>query len=322
MNTRIRHIIQGQVQGVGFRPFIYKIATKHNLYGFVSNNFEGVIIEVEGSLEQLNAFASEFENLPPLAKISSHKQHKIQSLGSGNLSEFQIKHTDEGSHIGHSVLISPDTATCANCQEDIFTKGNFRQAYSFTNCTNCGPRYTITSSIPYDRKFTTMACFPLCPICQEEYENPLNRRFHAQPNACPKCGPTLWLNSAKDISLEHNYNKLPENTLYNHHALIKTIELLNSGAIIAIKSLGGFQLCCDAYNEEAIERLRQRKSRPHKAFALMVADLETAGEIAELSSQSKALLLSAEAPIVLCPKKYNKLPENIAPDTNRIGKFY
>ncbi len=263
----------------------------------------------------------ELQNLPPLAKITSHSTLEIPCQGESLNYEpfFEIKQTCEGDHLGHSVIISPDTATCELCHQDIFDHNNFRKAYPFTNCTNCGPRYTITASIPYDRTFTSMACFPLCPECKAEYDNPLDRRFHAQPNACPKCGPTLWLNSAKDINLEHDFENLPANTLYHKEALVKAIKLINSGEIIAIKSLGGFQLCCDAGNVKAVEKLRKRKNRPHKAFAVMVADIETAREIAQISSHSEELLMSPEAPIVLCPRKSVSLPENIAPDTNRLG---
>ncbi len=395
MRKRFHHIIQGQVQGVGFRPFVFRLAHAHNLLGFVNNTPLGVIIEIEGSQNQISAFNEQFQkNLPPLAKISSHiiteiklnktkKISNIQEKKDSNKNEynsFVIKQTNAEAHTGHTVLISPDVATCQDCQKDIFTKDTYRHAYPFTNCTNCGPRYTITHSIPYDRTSTSMACFPLCPTCKEEYENPFDRRFHAQPNACAICGPHLWLTSAKQTDCDYSIQKEhPHNIFYetellqkssplelstssvelspssvelspssvelplspisptnfstssnskgnsktpkllNTQALRNCISLLGQGKIIAIKALGGFQLACDAYNESSIATLRIRKNRPHKAFALMLANIEEAKKIAYITKEAEELLCSPAAPIVLCPKKESTLPQNIAPDTHRIG---
>jgi len=361
MKKRLQHIITGQVQGVGFRPFIFRLAHTHKLIGFVSNTPLGVIIEVEGSHEQLSAFNVALDKtLPPLAKISSHIITEIPLANNENSaptnlskkqsaeisanfvekqeneeSSFIIKHTKTGTHDGHNVLISPDVATCKDCQNDIFTKGNYRYAYPFTNCTNCGPRYTIIHSIPYDRPYTSMACFPLCPTCKEEYENPHNRRFHAQPNACLTCGPKLWLTDAQTALMpkiiatdilntqETAHSSLPHvhsfDKDFDTKTLSKCIQLLGQGKIIAIKALGGFQLTCNAYDESTIHTLRIRKNRPHKAFALMVANIENAKKIAHITCAAEELLCSAAAPIVLCPKKDINLPQNIAPDTNRIG---
>ncbi len=317
MKKRLKHIIHGQVQGVGFRPFVYRIAHKNNLSGFVLNSVEGVIIEIEGNEINLNGFNLDFEqNLPPLAKITEHQIFEIEPI---NLDDeiFIIRQTEEGEHGGHSVLISADVATCKDCEVDILEPNNFRKGYAFTNCTSCGPRYTITHSIPYDRKFTSMACFPMCASCQAEYDDVFDRRFHAQPNACPTCGPKIWLNSIHDI--EKTPEIFSKNTLFDNAALLKSIEYIKDGSILAIKGLGGFQLCCDAFDQKAIAELRIRKNRPAKAFAIMVADLKTAQELAHVSEGAKELLLSPSAPIVLCPKKHNVLPDNIAPDTHRIG---
>lgn len=316
---REQHIIRGQVQGVGFRPFVYRIAAENNLTGFVRNTPLGVQIEVQGLISDLQAFNRDFsEKLPPLAKIFSHEQKQTELLDGET--EFQIIHTEQGGHTGHSVMVSPDVAICSECRQDILDKKNRRHAYAFTNCTSCGPRYTITKSIPYDRPVTTMACFPLCEKCTEEYISPLDRRFHAQPNACAECGPVLWLTDGKQGSggegdVPKNQNILAQDT----KALLETVKLLNQGKIVAVKGLGGFQLACDAYNEQAVEELRRRKNRPDKAFAVMVKDIEAAREIAYVSEEAEKLLTSVSAPIVLCRAKENCLPAGIAPDTRRIG---
>lgn len=312
MIIREQHHIQGQVQGVGFRPFIYKLAYKHDLNGFVTNNATGVLLEIEGNEQNIHEFNNELPtSLPPLAQIVSHVKEQISLKHD---TSFIIQKSTLGKHKGHHVLISPDVALCHDCQKDIMTQHDRRYQYPFTNCTSCGPRYTITQSIPYDRLYTTMACFPMCKECQKEYDDPTDRRFHAQPNACAICGPKLWL-----------YDKNNTTSLYEHakikdiNAIKTSLDHLHNGQIIAIKSLGGFQLACDAYNENAIKTLRVRKNRPHKAFAIMVKDIETAKSIAYIGKNAEKLLLSSAAPIVLCIKKSNSLPISLAPDTHRIG---
>lgn len=320
MQKREQHIIKGQVQGVGFRPFIFRLALANSLTGFVQNTAKGVLIEIQGTKEQINRFNLDFkQKLPPLAKISEHQKQEIDPHALEK--QFEIIHSEQSGHKGHSVLVSPDVAICADCKNDMFTKTNRRHAYAFTNCTSCGPRYTITKSIPYDRPVTTMGCFPLCEACHIEYTDPLDRRFHAQPNACADCGPHLWLSDGeKNTSQNPPYLPQEQNILAeNKQALLQTISYLNQGKIIAVKGLGGFQLACDAFNGSAVEELRKRKNRPHKAFALMVKDLESAKEIAHINSKTEELLTSPSAPIVLCPAKNSGLPENIAPDTHRIG---
>lgn len=320
MQKREQHIIKGQVQGVGFRPFIFKLAMQHALTGFVQNTPLGVLIEIQGTAQNIAQFNHDFEKkLPPLARISEHTKQEIFLKKSEK--QFEIIHSDQGSHEGHSVLVSPDVAICADCKKDMFTKTNRRYSYAFTNCTACGPRYTITKSIPYDRPVTTMGCFPLCENCNAEYTNPLDRRFHAQPNACADCGPHIWLTDGTESAAE-NPPYLPEHQTIlaeNNAAIFQTIQYLMQGKIIAVKALGGFQLACSAFDEKAVLTLRQRKNRPDKAFAVMVKDLETAKELAHIDENAEKLLTSPSAPIVLCPAKKSALPESIAPDTHRIG---
>ena len=320
MQKREQHIIKGQVQGVGFRPFIFKLALEHQLTGFVQNTPLGVLIEIQGSDQDIAQFNFDFsKKLPPLARISDHKKQEI-STKTGE-EQFQIILSEQGSHEGHSVLVSPDVAICADCKADMFSKDNRRYGYAFTNCTACGPRYTITKSIPYDRAVTTMNCFPLCKNCHAEYTSPLDRRFHAQPNACADCGPHIWLTDGTISSME-NPLYLPKNQKIlaeNNEAILQTIKYLNQGKIVAVKGLGGFQLACNAFDENAVQTLRERKNRPAKAFAIMVKDLETAQKLACIDSNAEKLLTSSSAPIVLCPAKKSRLPKNIAPDTHRIG---
>ncbi len=305
----------GQVQGVGFRPFIYRLAHIHNLSGNVSNTSQGVCIEVQGIAENINNFLHDLKTqLPPLANLLSC----TQSLIPIKENEINFKIIGSQGHGGHSVLISADTSICAQCTQDIFEHKNRRYHYPFTNCTNCGPRYTITHSIPYDRSTTSMACFPLCQECLAEYENPLNRRFHAQPNACPVCGPRVWCVEDNTSLANTSYANAPAH-LRDDEAL-KTMAIhLKNGKLAAIKGLGGFHLCCDAHNEASITLLRKRKNRPHKPLAIMVANLDMARRIAHIAPEHEALLTSHEKPIVLCPKIEGSLPKAIAPDADSVG---
>lgn len=325
MQKREQHLIKGQVQGVGFRPFVFKLALAHGLSGFVQNTPQGVLIEIQGTAQNIARFNLDFSNkLPPLARISAHSKQEISPKADER--QFEIIHSEQGSHEGHSVLVSPDVAICADCKNDMFTKTNRRYAYAFTNCTACGPRYTITKSIPYDRPVTTMGCFPLCENCHKEYTDPLDRRFHAQPNACATCGPHIWLSDGTETDGINSESKnppyLPQKQKIlaeNNQAIFQAIRFLNQGKIIAVKGLGGFQLACSAFDENAIQTLRQRKNRPDKAFAIMVKDIETAKKLAHIGKNAEKLLTSPSAPIVLCPVKKSVLPQNIAPDTHRIG---
>ena len=305
---RYGYIIGGQVQGVGFRPFVYRLARQHELTGHVGNTSEGVCIEVQGDPGRLHAFEHALrEELPPLARITSLLRSELTVITEEN--SFEI--AASSGHHGHAVLVSPDVATCEQCLEDMRDPSNRRYRYPFTNCTDCGPRYTITRSIPYDRATTSMSCFPLCPHCAAEYADPGNRRFHAQPNACPECGPHIWLTDASGNCMAEGQTALEE-----------LAELLAAGRIAAVKGLGGFHLVCSAVRnegEQAIELLRIRKERPHKSLAIMVPDLRTAKRVAEVSPLEAAVLLSPEHPIVSLKRIPGRLPDSLAPDIHDIG---
>ncbi|TIH15264.1 carbamoyltransferase HypF [Marinifilum sp. JC120] len=298
--------VTGQVQGVGFRPFVYKTALKHKLSGTVLNSPEGVLIELQGTKDALDGFDQSFkDDLPRLARIVSQKKKDIEMVEGEE--KFCILASTAGE--GHCVLISPDVATCPDCFEDMNDPQNRRYEYPFTNCTNCGPRYTITKSIPYDRPVTSMACFPLCNDCRKEYEDPLDRRFHAQPNACAECGPKVWLtdNEGSEIAGPKT-------------ALRELAKMLAEGKVAGVKGLGGFHLVCDASNEEAVRTLRERKNRPDKPLAVMIRDVDEARKLASLTTNDIELLEGLQRPIVLAPKgkDYSLAPE-IAPDTDFIG---
>ena len=297
--------IRGVVQGVGFRPFVYRLAHQRQITGWVRNTSWGVDMEVEGDAEPLEGFLLDLqEKAPPIARIESVAVRSIAPNGYGR---FEILHSE--AQAGAYQLVSPDIATCDACLREIFCPENRRYRYPFTNCTNCGPRFTIIESVPYDRPRTTMRAFCMCPDCQREYEDPLDRRFHAQPNACPACGPHVRLLDAKGRpSAEAD------------DALRHTAALLRTGHIVAIKGLGGYQLACDATNPEAVSLLRQRKRRPSKPFAVMVMDLADAGKHALLSDDERELLMSTAAPIVLLPWRENStiVPE-VAPGTRAVG---
>ncbi|MEW6001347.1 MAG: carbamoyltransferase HypF [Nitrospirota bacterium] len=306
---RKRILVRGIVQGVGFRPFVYSLAKSLNLKGFVMNSSKGVTIEIEGDgsdlfVERLNKEA------PPLSQIM---EVDVTSMPYHGYQNFQIVQSqDEGSF----TLISPDVSICKDCFEELLDWDDRRYLYPFINCTNCGPRYTITKSIPYDRPNTTMSVFKMCKDCDEEYHNPEDRRFHAQPNACPVCGPQVEL-----IVKEEN-NPSPtrgEGKGEGDNPIKETIKLLKEGKIIAIKGLGGFHIACDATNEEAVNRLRLKKRKSNKPFALMAPDVETIKEFCEVSEEEEEILISIKRPIVLLKKLDDCLPEAIAPKNPCIG---
>ncbi|SDB17676.1 hydrogenase maturation protein HypF [Desulfonatronum thiosulfatophilum] len=303
---RYRLIVTGQVQGVGFRPTVYKLALESGLTGFVLNSAEGVAIEVQGSGSNASIFADLLRrSLPPLAQITSLSATPVP-VQTGE-KEFRILQSISAT--GHQVLISPDTATCDDCLGELFDPRNRRYRYPFINCTNCGPRLTITKSIPYDRPMTSMACFPQCPDCLREYEDPLNRRFHAQPNCCPICGPQVWLSS-------HQGSRLAE----ANSALEGAARALAEGKILAVKGLGGFHLVCAAGSDQAVAELRRRKQRWEKPLAVMASDVETALRVAVVSPAAQEQLVSIQRPIVLLPAAHNGiLSEHLAPDTDYLG---
>jgi len=283
-HERAKAIVRGAVQGVGFRPFVYRLAKELDLVGWVLNSAQGVFIEVEGAGAALREFLVRLEReKPPRAIIQSLEFSFLDAVG---YKGFEIRTTEERG--AKTVLILPDIATCPQCLAEIFQSGNRRHRYPFTNCTNCGPRFTIIEELPYDRVSTSMKKFKMCPECENEYHDPVDRRFHAQPNGCARCGPHLELWDAGG------------NVLARHdEALHRAAEEVRAGKIVALKGLGGFQLIADARNESAVKLLRQRKRRSEKPFALMYPSLDMVREHCHVSELEERLLLSAEAPIVL-----------------------
>lgn len=309
--VRYEHIhIDGIVQGVGFRPFVYRLAKRYGLRGWVRNSSQGVDIRVLGDVDSLDGFAASLGmEAPPLARITNISRKTLPSDGHDLPDDFVIVESKDESGF---TLVSPDVATCKDCLRELFDPSDRRYRYPFINCTNCGPRFSIIKSLPYDRPNTTMAIFPMCEECRSEYEDPMNRRFHAQPNACPKCGPEVWL----EVKPEWQ-SGVPKAALDD---IARTAALLREGAILAIKGLGGFHLACDATNENAVLKLRERKMRPHKPLAIMIQDLDAVRECCELSPEEETLLTSPAAPILLLtPKQGNSIAPNVAPGQRTIG---
>ncbi|MBI5260614.1 MAG: carbamoyltransferase HypF [Bradyrhizobium sp.] len=285
--TRLRLHVRGAVQGVGFRPYVHGLASRYSLAGFVANDPHGVVIEIEG--ERTSDFVAALpREKPPLARID---QISVQEIGSLAADEFHIRASEQGRV---STRIVADAATCPQCLEELFDPNSRFYLYPFINCTHCGPRYTIAERLPYDRPFTAMKSFAMCAACAAEYADPGSRRFHAEAIACPQCGPRL------------------------NHGVADIAAAIAEGKIVAIKGLGGYQLLCDARNHEAVQRLRQRKQRDQKPFAVMVAAADAVGEIAEAAGSEIALLESAARPIVLLRSR-NSLAPALAPGLSRIG---
>ena len=303
--VRIRIKIRGAVQGVGFRPFVYRLATDLKLSGWVSNSTEGVIIEAEGPKSSLD------ELLIRVGK--EHPRHaNIQSLeytfaDPAGFKAFEIRCSNgEGAK---RALIQPDIATCADCLREIFDPSNRRYLYPFTNCTNCGPRFTIIESLPYDRANTTMRDFVMCANCRSEYEDPLDRRFHAQPNACSECGPELEMWDRAGNVIERSGN-----------VISAAAEALESGSIVAVKGLGGFHLMVDAANEDAVHRLRKRKRREEKPFAVMSPSLECVGELCLVSALEERAIAAPESPIVILSRRnHSAIASSVAPNNPYLG---
>ncbi|HET7219683.1 MAG TPA: carbamoyltransferase HypF [Vicinamibacterales bacterium] len=305
MATFGRHIeIRGIVQGVGFRPWVYRLATEEGLAGHVRNDATGVTIEAFGSLEALDAFTRRLEtSLPPAARI---REVRARVIPAESIASFSIVQSEE--RLERRVSIPPDLPTCPDCLSEIFDRANRRFRYPFTNCTNCGPRFTIARDVPYDRASTTMSTFRMCPDCRREYEDVSNRRFHAQPNACPVCGPRLTLLTADGARVECE------------DPIALAAAALESGEIVAIKGLGGFHFACDATSSEAVQRLRARKRRDEKPFAVMVADLARADAFAALTVEEQRLLTSVERPIVLATRRDDcALAPEVAPRNPLVG---
>ncbi|MBX3063630.1 MAG: carbamoyltransferase HypF [Anaerolineae bacterium] len=307
--SRIRITVQGAVQGVGFRPFIYRLATDLHIGGWVSNTAQGVTIEAEGADNALQSMLSRIEQeKPPLALINSIRHIFIAPMGE---SAFSIQHqTEQTANTPKSALILPDVAICPDCLRELFDPTDRRYRYPFINCTHCGPRYSIIESLPYDRPNTAMRQFEMCEECRAEYENPLDRRFHAQPTACPHCGPHLELWDAEGAVLASD-----------HDALLNAVTAICGGEIVALKGIGGFQLIVDACDDQAVSRLRQRKARADKPFAVMYPSLTLVKEHCFVSPTEERLLCSAEAPIVLLKRKESAhaLATEIAPRNPYLG---
>lgn len=306
MKKRLFLTIKGIVQGVGFRPFIYNLATRLNLKGWVNNNSEGVYIDIEGENDYIEKFIDKIKtNPPPLSRIEGID---ILEKVIKNYDNFKIEASKEENN--KITLISPDIAMCDNCKHNIIDPNNRYYNYPFTNCTNCGPRFSIIKHIPYDRCNTTMNKFIMCSDCHDEYRNPLDRRFHAQPIACSSCGPSIWITNNNGDKLNISNNKI----------LAWCKEKLLSANIFAIKGLTGFHLCCNALDFNAIQKLRNRKNRPHKPFALMAKNINIIEKYCIINEEEKKLLCGPSKPIVLLKKKNNcNIPENIAPNQNYLG---
>jgi hydrogenase maturation protein HypF len=313
---RLKVIVRGAVQGVGFRPFVYRLASELKLKGWVSNSSEGVFAELEGPRTALDAFSSRLrKEKPPRAIIQSLESSFLDAIG---YSGFEIRESETAGD--KSALILPDIATCVDCFREIFDSTNRRFRYPFTNCTNCGPRFSIMEALPYDRTNTSMKKFTMCPDCEREYHDPLDRRFHAQPNACPKCGPQLqlWDEDGGTVAEKDN-------------ALRRAADAIHSGKIVALKGIGGFQLIVDARNQSAVVRLRERKHREEKPFALMYPSPDAVRADCEVSELEERSLLSIESPIVLVKRDHwarqanasvsrlHQLAEAIAPRNPNLG---
>jgi hydrogenase maturation protein HypF len=293
VRTRVHVRVRGTVQGVGFRPYVYRLAGELGLAGWVLNDAHGVLLEVEGDGAAVDAFLERLgPQAPPLAAVEQVQVRSVARLSTAD--RFEIRESPRGET--PDAPVTADSATCEDCLRELFDPTDRRYRYPFINCTNCGPRFTIVRGIPYDRPYTTMAGFVMCAACQAEYDDPSDRRFHAQPNACPACGPSL------SVSLE------------------TAARALREGAIVAIKGIGGFHLACRADIEEAVGRLRARKHREDKPFALMCASVETARELVVLGEDDVALLTGVERPIVLAPRRAGApVAESVAPGAPELG---
>ncbi|MCC5477668.1 carbamoyltransferase HypF [Streptomyces barringtoniae] len=307
--VRRRLTVRGTVQGVGFRPYVHRLAAGLGLAGFVGNTGDGVIVEVEGPADEVDRFCAVLaEKPPPLATVSGIAGEDLPATGDAG--PFTIRSTERA---GGRTQLPPDTATCADCLRELADPADRRHRHPFVTCTHCGPRFTIATGMPYDRVATTMAGFPMCPSCAREYGDPLDRRFHAQPVACPGCGPRLTLTPA--------FGGL--RPARDAHALATARALLAAGRIVAVKGVGGYHLACDATHDRAVATLRDRKERGGKAFAVMCADLATAGRIAVLSDAERAALTSARRPIVLLrrrtPPDGLRLADQVCPGSPHVG---
>jgi hydrogenase maturation protein HypF len=303
---RLRVFVRGAVQGVGFRPFIYRLAAERNLTGWVRNSSQGVSVEVEGDKNELRRFLVSIDTeKPPRSSILSMESSYLEPAG---FAGFEIRESDRSG--SKTTIVLPDISTCENCLAEILDPDDRRYRYPFTNCTNCGPRYSIIEALPYDRPNTTMKAFKMCPTCSAEYNDPVNRRFHAQPNACPECGPKLALWSTDGSVLAER-----------NDALLAASDSIRHGEIVAVKGLGGFHLMVDASNDAAVNELRRRKHREEKPLALMFPSLEAAAGACEASDLERRALSSPERPIVILKARAGNagVSSKIAPNNPYLG---
>lgn len=311
MITRVRARIAGRVQGVGFRPTVYRYATGLGLGGFVRNDPHGVTIEVEGDDQKVGAFFSQLTRQPPRQSVIAGIETRVlNARGDGQFDV--IESSPAGDAEAH---ISPDLATCDDCLRELNDPEDRRHDYPFINCTNCGPRFTILRELPYDRDKTSMVEFDMCPSCDHEYHEPKDRRFHAEPNACEDCGPKLeWKNGRSDEGMVD----------WSHSPVLPAIAALRAGRIVAVKGIGGYHLACDATNADAVARLRKRKNRPHKALAVMFPDLATVRRYCEVNEAEEAELVSVPRPIVVLKARAavkSSIQSSVSPDSRTIGAF-
>lgn len=307
MSERVQIQLQGVVQGVGFRPFVYLLAQQCALRGQIQNNSAGVQIDLEGEPGAIEQFIAGIESSPPpLSRIESIE--RLNDLAPLNYESFRI--VASAAAMEKRASVSPDIATCADCLRELFDAADRRYRFPFINCTNCGPRFTIIENLPYDRVRTTMHPFQMCDECRAEYENPLDRRFHAEPIACGQCGPSLYLTDANGDEVE----------TAGVDPIGCTKRLLLQGKIVAVKGIGGFHLACNAFDGETVRRLRARKFREDKPFAMMARSVDVIRRFCEVSKAEEDLLLSPQRPIVLLDRRHNaNLPEAVAPRTNLLG---
>ena len=304
---RLRARVEGTVQGVGFRPYVWRLATGLGLGGWVRNDERGVLLEVEGAPAAVERFRARLiGEAPPLAVVERVAWTPAALAGER---DFAIADSTHGS--ARDVPVTPDSATCDDCLRELFDPGDRRFRYPFVNCTNCGPRFTIVRGVPYDRPLTTMAGFTMCPLCQAEYDDPGDRRFHAQPNACPACGPRAWLADGGGAEIDLGAAR---------DAVEAAARALRDGRIVAVKGIGGFHLACRADDEEAVAALRARKHREERPFALLAGSLDAARQLVELEAPARDELLSPRRPIVVAPRQpAARVAASVAPGHPTLG---
>ena len=301
--------IEGQVQGVGFRPFVYKTAQDFGLKGWVNNSLDGVHVEFNADEAKANAFYETLQKDAPV--LSQITRHKLQSIESNDFDRFQIVHSDSSGTA--NLLLSPDFGICPECKSELLDVANRRYEYPFITCTNCGPRYSITRKVPYDRVFTSMDSFAMCSDCHEEYDSPLDRRYYSQTNSCPNCAVELSLYKSNKVLISKEISQMSQAI---HIAW-------NDGLTVAIKGIGGYLLTCDANNPNAVQRLRDRKYRPSKPFALMFPDIESIQHTLSIGPEEKRLLNYPVSSIVIATIRKDQSAElaleQIAPGLNYLG---